>query len=181
MHTSHSLHESDNLVHRLPVSRHTADFRPSRQVQAGSYECSHVLGPRQNKRLVPVSGYYCRAFLDVENNLQRLQVPYPRCTAREVVHEQAWLEDGILQTAFPHRFLNGGLTPSEADKLIEEGKIDAAVFGTLWIANPDLQKRIEKGMDIGGKGISLDLDPTTFYGVPGIDPRKGYTDYPAAN
>lgn len=77
-------------------------------------------------------------------------------------------------------FLNCGLTPSEADKLIEEEKIDAAVFGYLWIGNPDLQKRLEKGMDVGGKGVNQQVDPTTFYGVPGVDPKKGYTDYPAA-
>ena len=76
--------------------------------------------------------------------------------------------------------LNCGLEPGEADKLIEEGKIDAAVFGTLWITNPDLQKRFEKGMDVGGKGINQNFDPKTFYGVPGVDPKKGYTDWPTA-
>lgn len=77
-------------------------------------------------------------------------------------------------------FLNGGLMPTEADRLIEEEKIDGAVFGQLWIGNPDLQKRLEMGMDVGGKGVNQELDPKTFYGVPGVDPRKGYADYPAA-
>lgn len=77
-------------------------------------------------------------------------------------------------------FLNVGLMPREADQLIEEEKIDGAVFGQLWIGNPDLQKRLEKGMDVGGKGVNQNLDFKTFYGVPGVDPRKGYTDYPTA-
>lgn len=77
-------------------------------------------------------------------------------------------------------FLNAFLTPSEAEKLLAEGKIDAAVFGTLWLGNPDLQKRLEKGMDVGGKGVNDQVDFKTFHGAPGVDPRKGYTDYPTA-
>ncbi len=77
--------------------------------------------------------------------------------------------------------VNGGLSPAEADKLIEEEKIDAAVFGSLWIGNPDLEKRLEKCMDVGGQGINMNIDPKTFYNWPeGGDPRKGYTDYPTA-
>lgn len=76
-------------------------------------------------------------------------------------------------------FLNGGLTPEEAERLIATKEIDAAVFGTLWISHPDLTKRLEHGIPLDGK-----LDPTTFYKlgpqVPIEQLRKGYTDYPAA-
>lgn len=77
-------------------------------------------------------------------------------------------------------FLNGGLTPKEADGLIEEGKIDAAVFGTLWIGNPDLQRRVEAGLDVGGKGINDKPDVKTFYQSPEGKPEVGYADYPTA-
>ena len=77
-------------------------------------------------------------------------------------------------------FVNGGLTPSEADKLVEEEKIDAAVFGALWIGNPDLEKRLEKGMDVG-HGINTNVDPKTFYNWPADgNPGNGYTDYPTS-
>ncbi|PSR71244.1 hypothetical protein PHLCEN_2v12898 [Hermanssonia centrifuga] len=75
-------------------------------------------------------------------------------------------------------FVNGALTPREADELIAKGMIDGVVFGCLWLGNPDLQKRIEKGMDVDGKGINQVLDFKTLYGAPGVDPRVGYTDYP---
>jgi len=76
-------------------------------------------------------------------------------------------------------FLNAGLTPEEANRLIAAGDIDAAVFGTLWIGHPDLAKRIEHGVPLDAK-----LDPTTFYGlgpqIPYEQQKKGYTDYPTA-
>ncbi|KAG1751718.1 hypothetical protein EDB19DRAFT_1197823 [Suillus lakei] len=76
-------------------------------------------------------------------------------------------------------FLNGGLTPEEANQLIAAEEIDAAVFGTLWIGHPDLVKRIEHDIPIDAK-----LDPKTFYGggpqIPYEQQKKGYTDYPAA-
>lgn len=77
-------------------------------------------------------------------------------------------------------FLNAGLTPREAEELIEQGKIDAAVFGMLWIGNPDLEKRIEKGMDVGGKGINESPNSKLFYQIPEGDLGIGYTDYPSA-
>ena len=76
-------------------------------------------------------------------------------------------------------FLNGALSPREASDPLEKEKIDATVFGTLWINNPDLQKRLEMGMDIG-HGLNMDVDPKTFYGVPGMDPSIGYIDWPTA-
>lgn len=70
---------------------------------------------------------------------------------------------------------NGGLTPTEANSLISQGLIDAAVFGTLWIGNPDLQHRVEKGLE-----INESPDRKTFYAFPGSDPTVGYSDYPKA-
>lgn len=39
-------------------------------------------------------------------------------------------------------FLNGNLSAQEAEKLIEENKIDLVVFGRSFINNPDLPKRL---------------------------------------
>lgn len=78
------------------------------------------------------------------------------------------------QNPTPTRLLvNGGLNPDTAEELIKNGLIDAAVFGQLWIGNPDLQKRIENGLPVNTKP-----DIHTFYnGVDG-DIRAGYTTYP---
>lgn len=76
----------------------------------------------------------------------------------------------------PTRLLvNAEVTPDEAEKLLAEGVIDGAVFGRPWITNPDMQKRIEKGLPLNTK-----LDFATLYnGVDG-NPGVGYTDYPEA-
>lgn len=71
-------------------------------------------------------------------------------------------------------FVNGGLTLNEAERLIAEGVVDAAVFAVLWICNPDLQKRAERGLPLNNI-----VDPVTFYMAPeGKDLSYGYTDYP---
>ena len=62
----------------------------------------------------------------------------------------------------------GGYAPANAAADIAAGKIDCAVFGRQYIANPDLVARI------AADGPYNTPDPDTFYG--GGD--KGYTDYP---
>ncbi|THH05193.1 hypothetical protein EW145_g4978 [Phellinidium pouzarii] len=75
--------------------------------------------------------------------------------------------------------LNADLTPDEAEKLISEGKICAAMFGMPWIGNPDLVERLRRG-----KPLNQDLDFHTLYGggLPKNEEvmKKGYTDYPFA-
>lgn len=63
---------------------------------------------------------------------------------------------------------NMGYTPEEAEKAIEEGKLDAVAFGTGFLANPDLPARIKARAKLN------QANPATFYS-PG---EKGYTDYP---
>ncbi|KII89318.1 hypothetical protein PLICRDRAFT_160632 [Plicaturopsis crispa FD-325 SS-3] len=69
-------------------------------------------------------------------------------------------------------FLNGQVSPEEGARLVEAGKIDAAVFGSGWIANQDLARRIVRGLPLEQK-----LDFATLYGAG--NGAKGYTDYPA--
>ena len=62
----------------------------------------------------------------------------------------------------------GGLKPAVAADWVSSGRCDAAVFGRLHLANPDLAARIAQD------GPYNDPDPDTFYGGD----AKGYTDYP---
>ncbi|KAF8518704.1 FMN-linked oxidoreductase [Hysterangium stoloniferum] len=93
----------------------------------------------------------------------------PRATQHDVVESYGSL---FKNSKF---FLNGGLTPSEAEQLILDGKIDAAVFGIPWIGHPDLQRRIEQG-----KALDAVLDLKHLYYVPGVAVSVGYSDYPTA-
>jgi N-ethylmaleimide reductase len=62
-------------------------------------------------------------------------------------------------------------TPETAHQAIEARYADAIAFGRLFIANPDLVARIEKGLSLNA------YDRSTFYGGD----EHGYTDYPIAN
>jgi 2,4-dienoyl-CoA reductase-like NADH-dependent reductase (Old Yellow Enzyme family) len=117
----------------------------------------------------------------VWQNLYRAQFPLlnpstgkHRATKHDVLETY---RSCVKNSAF---FLNGGLTPEEADQLIAAKEIDAAVFGILWIGHPDLAKRIEHGIPLDAQ-----LDPTTLYGpgpqAPYEQQKKGYTDYPIAH
>ncbi|HLP07147.1 MAG TPA: alkene reductase [Opitutaceae bacterium] len=75
-----------------------------------------------------------------------------------------------LKSAFGGPFIaNHGLTPAEAAALLAKGEADAAGFGVLFIANPDLPRRLAAGAPLNTP------DQATFYGAG----ARGYTDYPA--
>lgn len=64
---------------------------------------------------------------------------------------------------------NMGYSGEEAAAAIESGALDAVAFGTAFLANPDLPRRLREGKPLNAP------DPATFYS-PGA---AGYTDYPA--
>ena len=64
---------------------------------------------------------------------------------------------------------NNGYTLEAGQAAIGEGRADAVAFGKLFIANPDLPRRLKAG------GPFNEWDMKTFYGGG----AKGYTDYPA--
>lgn len=66
-------------------------------------------------------------------------------------------------------FAAGGYTRETANYAIEEGRIDGAIFGRLFLSNPDLVRRFQLNAPLNR------YDRPTFY-TP--DPVKGYTDYP---
>ena len=77
---------------------------------------------------------------------------------------------GLLRPLFGGAYLvGGGLTQESAGEFIRFGTADAAVFGNLFIANPDLPERFRKKAELAAP------DKGTFYS-PGAE---GYIDYPA--
>jgi len=75
-----------------------------------------------------------------------------------------------LKAAFGGVYIaNEGLKPEAAKELLANGEADAAAFGKLFIANPDLSERIRLGAPLN------DWRTENFYdGGP-----AGYTNYPA--
>src|SRR5262245_7637761 len=64
---------------------------------------------------------------------------------------------------------NEGFSFETANQAIAAGEADAVAFGKLFIANPDLPRRLALGAPLNTP------DPSTFYGSG----PHGYTDYPA--
>ncbi|MFI1970278.1 alkene reductase [Streptomyces cinnamoneus] len=66
-------------------------------------------------------------------------------------------------------FTHPDVTGPESLTLVEDGTADVIAFGALFLANPDLPRRLAAG------GPYNTPDPATFYGGD----ERGYTDYPA--
>ncbi|MEO0795821.1 MAG: alkene reductase [Verrucomicrobiota bacterium] len=66
---------------------------------------------------------------------------------------------------------NQALDQATAEKLIRYGEADAAAWGQLFIANPDLPRRFIEDIELN------EPNPATYYGG-GVE---GYTDYPFAS
>ena len=78
----------------------------------------------------------------------------------------------LLKPKFNGAYLvGGGLDQSTAEAALAAGRADATVFGSAFLANPDLPERFRKGAALNAP------DKATFY-TPG---EKGYTDYPTLN
>jgi N-ethylmaleimide reductase len=82
-------------------------------------------------------------------------------------------EDGVNNAALFREVFNGPLlsaaayTPQTAALAIEQNHADAIAFGRLFIANPDLVRRIKESQPLNA------YDRSTFYGGG----EHGYTDY----
>ncbi|KAH8834184.1 NADH:flavin oxidoreductase/NADH oxidase [Flagelloscypha sp. PMI_526] len=94
----------------------------------------------------------------------------------EIPPEQHALSSDIrrLWNSDRRRFIAaGGFTKTSAEQYADE-KGDIVAFGRLFIANPDLPKRLKKGLPLNRP------DRETFYGtgLSGSSKPQGYTDYP---
>jgi 2,4-dienoyl-CoA reductase-like NADH-dependent reductase (Old Yellow Enzyme family) len=75
-----------------------------------------------------------------------------------------------LKTLFGGVYIaNEGFTPETAQAVLDNGEADAVAFGQLFIANPDLPRRIALSAALNPP------NPETFY----ASGPHGYTDYPA--
>ena len=71
-------------------------------------------------------------------------------------------------------FVAGGYDASNIWDAFESGHADAVALGRLFLSNPDLVERLQKGISLN------QYDRNRFYWVPWPDRAKGYTDYPLA-
>jgi N-ethylmaleimide reductase len=89
----------------------------------------------------------------------RAEVNWQNVPSAMVLFRPIW--KGVLITA-------GGFVGATAEAAIAEGHADAIAFGRIFIANPDLPRRLQHGFPL------TPYNRATFYGGE----EKGYTDYP---
>jgi len=90
----------------------------------------------------------------------RAEVNHQNVPSAMVLFRPFW--SGVLISA-------GGFTGETAEAAIAEGHADAIAFGRIFISNPDLPRRLQRGFPI------TPYNRATFYGGD----AAGYTDYPA--
>ena len=89
----------------------------------------------------------------------RAEVNHQNVPSAMVLYRPIW--KGVLITA-------GGFTGDAAEAAIRDGHADAIAFGRIFISNPDLPRRLQRGFPL------TPYDRKTFYGGE----EAGYTDYP---
>ncbi len=92
----------------------------------------------------------------------RAEVNHQNVPSAMVLFRRIW--KGVLITA-------GGFTGEAADAAIRDGHADAIAFGRIFISNPDLPRRLQRGFPL------TPYNRATFYGGD----VAGYTDYPEHN
>jgi N-ethylmaleimide reductase len=103
--------------------------------------------------------------------LAYLHIIEPRVKGNVLVHEaQGPIASEQLRKIFRGKIIAaGGFEPSTAEAAVEDGVLDAVVFGRYFVSNPDLPRRIRQHLPLAH------YDRKTFYTFD----AHGYTDYPA--
>ena len=84
-------------------------------------------------------------------------------------YSQRASEGGLIVSEAPSiSIAAGGFEPDTAEAAVAEGAADLVAFGRHFVANPDLPKRIRRGLPLNA------YDRDTFYTFD----ARGYTDYP---
>jgi len=101
--------------------------------------------------------------------LEIAYVHFKESTHDDERHGGKLIPSSIFRPLFQGALIvNGGYNRERAEAVIREGTADMVAFGSSFLANPDLPKRLQGGLELN------EADPKTFYGGG----EKGYTDYP---
>ena len=111
------------------------------------------------KSLDPLGLAYLHFIEPRSSGAGRAEVNHQNVPSAMVLYRPMW--SGVLITA-------GGFTGETADAAIAAGHADAIAFGRIFISNPDLPRRLQRGYPI------TPYNRATFYGGE----ERGYTDYP---
>src|SRR3954447_5118785 len=111
------------------------------------------------KSLDPLGLAYLHLVEPRSSGAGRAEVNHQNVPSAMVLFRPLW--SGVLISA-------GGFTGETAEAAIAQGHADAIAFGRIFISNPDLPRRLQRGFPI------TPYNRATFYGGD----AAGYTDYP---
>jgi N-ethylmaleimide reductase len=111
------------------------------------------------KSLNPLGLAYLHFIEPRSSGAGRAEVNHQNVPSAMVLYRPIW--SGKLMTA-------GGFTGETAEAAIAAGHADAIAFGRIFISNPDLPRRLQRGFPL------TPYNRATFYGGE----ETGYTDYP---
>jgi N-ethylmaleimide reductase len=111
-------------------------------------------------------------FRFVIEELSKLKLAYVHVLEGDMMTGERQVDYRVLRKNYNGIYMaNNGYDFEKATMSLNSGDADLISFGLPFLANPDLPKRFELGLELNK------VDQDTFYG--GGD--KGYTDYPFAN
>ena len=111
------------------------------------------------KQLEPLGLAYLHFIEPRSSGTGRAEVNHQNVPSAMVLFRPLW--SGVLITA-------GGFTGEAAEAAISDGHADGIAFGRIFISNPDLPRRLQRGYPL------TPYNRATFYGGD----AAGYTDYP---
>ncbi|KFE35030.1 alkene reductase [Thioclava atlantica] len=129
------------------------------------------LSPWSNANNVGIDSNTAELFGAVVDFLNTQPMAFVHLVEGQTGGARDWPEGGIetLRTKIAAPYIaNNGYSHEMAEQALADGA-SAVAFGKLFIANPDLPERFEKGAPLN------EPNPATFYGGG----AEGYTDYPA--
>src|ERR1700738_2611989 len=110
--------------------------------------------------LTPLGLAYLHFIEPRSSGAGRAEVNHQNVPSSMVLFRPIW--KGVLISA-------GGFTGETANAAIEADHADAIAFGRIFISNPDLPRRLQRGFPL------TPYNRATFYGGE----ATGYTEYPA--
>lgn len=150
----------DAIKEVIPQEKIGARFNPS---------LDGVFGMTMDEDTIPTFEYLIKKLNDY--NLAYIHLSEPFTDVSDIPYAVTNIAKHFRPLYNGTLMINSEFDQEKGNKIIEEGEADLVAYGKLYVSNPDLVERFEKGLELA------DWDKDTFY-TPG---PEGYTDYPKAS
>lgn len=150
----------DAMKEVIPQEKIGARFNPS---------CHGFFGMTMDEDTIPTFEYLINKLNDY--NLAYIHLSEPFTDVSDIPYAVTDIAKHFRPLYNGTLMINSEFDQEKGNKIIEDGDADLVAYGKLYVSNPDLVERFEKGLELA------DWDKDTFY-TPGV---KGYTDYPKAS